>query len=249
VSVPQLKLPVAILAGGLATRLQPLTQTVPKSLIPVNGEPFVAHQLRMLQSKGVRRVVLCVGHLGEQIEAFVESGSRFGVKAAYSYDGGNLLGTGGALRKAAALLGHAFLVIYGDSYLDCDYAAVEQAFRQSRREALMTVYRNEGRWDKSNVQFRDGRIVRYSKTDRCPEMAHIDYGLGAIRTRALERIPGEVQFDLARFYEQTLALGQLAAYEVRERFYEIGSFSGIRELEERFKGEVTCNSSDSSSRK
>ena len=113
----------------------------------------------------------------------------------------------------------------------------------------MTVYRNEGRWDKSNVQFEHERIVRYSKTSRSPEMAHIDYGLGAIRTRALERIPSGVPFDLARFYERTLVLGQLAAYEVRERFYEVGSFDGIHELEERFKGEAPCNSSDSFLRK
>jgi NDP-sugar pyrophosphorylase family protein len=224
-------LPVAILAGGLATRLNPLTVSVPKSMLPVKDEPFIAHQLRLLQRKGAQRVVLCTGHLGEQIEDFVKDGSRFGLAVNYSRDGGQLLGTGGALRKATPLLGDAFLVIYGDSYLDCDYQAIEKAFLASRRDALMTVFRNQGQWDASNVQFENGRILRYSKTDRIPEMAHIDYGLGAIRTRALQRVPA----DLACFYAQLLAQNQLGAYEVRERFYEIGSFAGIRELEEVFK--------------
>jgi MurNAc alpha-1-phosphate uridylyltransferase len=240
-------LPVAILAGGLATRLKPLTETVPKSLLPIQGEPFVAHQLRMLRRKGARRVVLCVGYLGERIQEFVGDGSRFGLKVEYSFDGGKLLGTGGALRKAAGLLEKSFLVVYGDSYLDCDYADVEQRFLSSRKQGLMTVFRNQGQWDTSNVLFERGRIVRYSKTDRSPAMAHIDYGLGAIQTRALERIPKDVPFDLARFYGGLLVLGQLAAYEVMERFYEIGSFGGIRELEERLgKGESSCSLSSSS---
>lgn len=227
-----LLIPVAILAGGLATRLQPLTATMPKSMVPIKGEPFIAHQLRLLRRKGAGRVVLCAGYLGERIEEFVGDGSGFGLQVEYSYDGGKLLGTGGALRQAAGLLGEAFLVIYGDSYLDCDYAAVEQRFLGSRKQGLMTVFRNQGKWDASNVRFENGRIMRYSKTDRSPEMAHIDYGLGAIRTEALERIPTDVPFDLARLYEGLLILGQLAAYEVHERFYEIGSFAGIRELED-----------------
>jgi NDP-sugar pyrophosphorylase family protein len=228
-------LPIAILAGGLATRLGPLTANLPKSMLPVQGEPFIAHQLRLLQRKGARRVVLCTGHLGEQIEEFVGDGSRFGLQVAYSREDGRLLGTGGALRKAAALLGEAFLVIYGDSYLDGDYNAVEQAFLDGRRQALMTVFRNQGQWDASNVLLEDGRIVRYSKTDRLPEMAHIDYGLGAIATRALETIPENTPHDLSRFYQKLLLLGQLAAYEVSERFYEIGSLAGLRELEEVLK--------------
>ena len=230
-----MKLPIAILAGGLATRLHPLTSTVPKSLIPIDGEPFIAHQLRMLRRKGARRVVLCVGYLCEKIEDFVGDGSRFGLQVDYSFDGCQLLGTGGALRKAAHLLRPGFLVIYGDSYLDCDYESVEQGFLDSQKAGLMTVFRNEGKWDSSNVLFENGRMVRYSKTDRHPSMAHIDYGLGAIQVHALERIPRGESYDLGHLYEELLAAGQLAAHEVKERFYEIGSFAGIRELEERFR--------------
>ena len=228
-----LTLPVAILAGGLATRLQPLTQMTPKSLVPVRGEPFIAHQLRLLRRKGIRRVVLCAGHLGERIREYIGDGSQFNLEVDYSFDGRQLLGTGGALRHAAPLLGEAFLVMYGDSYLDCDYGIVEQRFLESRKLGLMTVFRNQGRWDTSNVEFQNGRILRYSKTERTPSMSHIDYGLGALQSRALHQIPPGIPFDLARLYAGLLVLGQLAAFEVRERFYEIGSFAGIYELERR----------------
>ena len=223
---------MAILAGGLATRLQPLTATMPKSLVPVAGEPFIAHQLRMLARKGVRRVVLCTGHMGDRIREFVGDGSQFGVSVGYSPDGPVLLGTGGALRQAAPLLGEAFLVLYGDSYLDCDYAGACEAFLRSGKDALMTVFRNQGQWDASNVLFEAGRIVRYSKTERSAAMAHIDYGLGAMRTAALESVvPAGSACDLATLYGEMLKRGELAAYEVSERFYEVGSFDGIRELE------------------
>jgi NDP-sugar pyrophosphorylase family protein len=206
-------------------------------LVPLRGEPFISHQLRMLERKGIQRVVLCTGHLGEQIEEFVGDGSRYGLRVEYSADGPKLLGTGGALLKASRLLGEAFLVLYGDSWLDCDYAAVEECFLRSGREGLMTVFRNAGLWDSSNVLFEDGRIVKYSKTGRSPAMAHIDYGLGAIRTTALARFDGDGAFDLAAVYQDLLSRGELAAYEVGERFYEIGSFAGIRELEARLSEE------------
>lgn len=230
-----LSLPVAILAGGLATRLRPVTETIPKSLVPINGEPFIAHQLRMLRRQGATRVVLCAGFLGEMLRDFTGDGSSFGLRVEYSFDGDKLLGNGGALRRAAPLLGDAFLVIYGDSWLDCDYRAVEQTFLASGRLGLMTVYRNSGQFDSSNVIFDDGRIVKYSKTDRSPAMQHIDYGLGALRTSALDRLPADRPSDLAGLYGSLLAEDQLAAFEVHQRFYEIGSFSGIAELEAHLK--------------
>ena len=114
-------LPVAILAGGLATRLRPITEKIPKSLVDVAGEPFIVRQLDYLFRQRVRDVVLCIGYLGEMIEAVVGDGSRFGLRVSYSIDGPILLGTGGALRRAAPLLGEAFFVLYGDSYLPVDY--------------------------------------------------------------------------------------------------------------------------------
>jgi NDP-sugar pyrophosphorylase family protein len=222
--------PIAILAGGLATRMRPLTAATPKALLDVNGEPFIAHQLRLLAAWGAARAVLCTGFLGEQIEAFVGDGARFGLQVAYSPDGDRLLGTGGALKRALPLLGERFLVVYGDSYLPCDAAAAVRAFDASGKSALMTVLRNEGRWDASNVVFRDGRIVAYDKKARSPEMQHIDYGLGAFDARAFADVPADRPACLADLYQDLLARGELAGHEVGERFYEIGSFQGLEEL-------------------
>jgi NDP-sugar pyrophosphorylase family protein len=220
-------LPVAILAGGLATRLGPLTEKVPKSLIVIDGEPFVAYQLRLLQSRGIERVILCVGHLGEQIERIVGNGRAFGVEVTYSYDGPTLLGTAGAIRTALPQLGENFFVTYGDSYLVCDYAAVEHEFLRRRKLGLMTVFRNNGQWDVSNVEFEEGRILGYSKKNRTPRMRYIDYGLGVFHAEAFA---GNGAADLADVYEGLLRAGELAAVEVRERFYEIGSPSGLQEM-------------------
>jgi NDP-sugar pyrophosphorylase family protein len=222
-------LPVAILAGGLATRLRPITADVPKALLDVAGRPFVEHQLDLLRRSGVERVVLCLGHLGEQVQTALGDGRRFGLSLAYAHDGGTLLGTGGALRHALPILGEAFLVLYGDSYLECDYAAVAHHFEASGRLGLMTVFRNEGRWDTSNVEYRDGHIVRYDKTDRTSAMTHIDWGLGALRAGALTGYPEGRPLDLATVYRDLLARGQLATWEASQRFYEIGSPAGLDE--------------------
>lgn len=223
-------LPVAILAGGLATRLRPITEKIPKSLVEVAGEPFLAHQLRLLHARGIRKAVLCVGHLGEMIETDFGDGARFGIEVRYSSDGPVLLGTGGALRQALPLLGDAFFVLYGDSYLPADYAAVEAAWCASGKEALMTVFRNEGAWDTSNVEFSEGKIVRYDKRDRTPAMRHIDYGLSLFTAKVFaDRAAGE-RFDLSDVQRDLVAHGRMAGYEVRERFYEIGSHAGLDEL-------------------
>jgi NDP-sugar pyrophosphorylase family protein len=224
------ELPVAILAGGLATRLRPLTETIPKSLVEVAGEPFLAHQLRLLSQRGIQRAVLCLGHLGEQIRDWAGDGGRFGLRLDYSFDGPVLRGTGGALRQALPLLGERFLVLYGDSYLPCDYQAVGAAFLASGRLGLMTVFRNEGQWDTSNVQYENGEILVYDKRHRTPEMHYIDYGLGALHRAAFEGWPPGAAFDLAEIYQALVRSGQLAAFEVAHRFYEIGSVQGIAEL-------------------
>ena len=223
-------LPVAILAGGLATRLRPLTETIPKSLVEINGEPFLWHQLRLLRENGVDRVVMCVSHLGEQVQESAGDGRQFGLHIDYSFDGDILLGTAGALKRAQPLLGESFLVLYGDSYLPIDLRAVETAFRASGKAGLMTVYSNQGQWDTSNVEFVDGRIVAYDKKHRTGRMRHIDYGLGVLNAAALARVPAETPFDLAALYQELLSAGELAAFEAPQRFYEIGSFSGIEEL-------------------
>jgi NDP-sugar pyrophosphorylase family protein len=223
-------LSVAILAGGLATRLRPLTETIPKSLVEINGEPFLWHQLRLLRANGVDHVVMCVSYLGEQVRDSAGDGRAFGLHIDYSFDGDILLGTAGALKRAQPLLGDSFFVLYGDSYLPIDLRAVEAAFRGTGKTGLMTVYSNEGQWDSSNVEFVDGRIVAYEKKRRTDRMRHIDYGLGVLRASALDRVPADAWFDLATVYQELLHAGDLAAFEAPQRFYEIGSFNGIEEL-------------------
>ena len=225
----QTLLPVAILSGGLATRLLPLTEKIPKSLVQVAGKPFVAWQLEYLRSQGANRVVLCVGHLGEQLQAVVGDGSAYGLRVCYSWDGPRLLGTGGALRRAAPLLGDRFFVFYGDSYLPIDFQAVQRGFLQSGKLALMTVLENHDRWDKSNVLFRQGSIVEYNKRNSRPEMKHIDYGLAILSASLLLDHPEDTPFDLADIYHALSIRGELAGFEVFQRFYEIGSSVGLQE--------------------
>jgi NDP-sugar pyrophosphorylase family protein len=225
-------LTVAILAGGLATRLRPMTETVPKSLLEVSGEPFAVHQLRLLQSKGIRHIVFCVGHLGELIQSAIGDGAALGLQVDYSFDGPALLGTAGAIRNALPKLGDSFFVMYGDSYLPCDYATIAQKFKTAGVLGMMTVFRNEGKWDTSNVEFEAGKIVAYSKTDRTPRMRYIDYGLGVFRAEAFRDFPAGKVCDLTELYTDLLRRKQLAAFEVQERFYEIGSPEGLRETAE-----------------
>jgi NDP-sugar pyrophosphorylase family protein len=222
--------PVAVLAGGLATRMRPLTEKTPKALLEVNGEPFVYHQLRLLRRSGVNHVVLCVAYLGEEIEESVGDGSRFGLRVEYSYDGDSLRGTGGAIQNALPKLGERFFVMYGDSYLECEYGEIQSSFLSSGKTGLMTVCRNEDLWDKSNVEFIEREIVAYDKVNRSPRMKHIDYGLGLFEKSAFVSFPRNETFDLAHVYQKLLSQRQLAAFEVTHRFYEIGSLEGIEEL-------------------
>jgi len=221
--------PVALLAGGVATRLRPLTETIPKALVDVNGEPFIVHQLRLLCAHGIERVIVCTGYLGEMIRGYVGDGVRFGLEVEYSCDGPRLLGTGGAIKKALPLLGEAFFVLYGDSYLPCDYRAAQTEFDKSDRSALMTVFRNDSRWDRSNVEFVNGQVVAYDKQRHTPRMHHIDYGLGIFKRSAFESVPDDQSYDLALLYQYLLTHGELAAYETSQRFYEIGSVEGLEE--------------------
>ena len=225
-------LPIAILAGGLATRLRPVTESIPKALIEIAGEPFLAHQLRLLSRNGFERVVLCVGYLGDKIRDYAGDGSAFGLDIEYSADGPQLLGTAGAICRALPLLGESFAVVYGDSYLPCDYAAALATFRDSGKPGLMSVFRNRNLWDASNVEFAGGRILAYDKANRTPSMRHIDYGLGAFHRTAFDGVPAGHPCDLVTVYQDLLRRGELAAWESPDRFYEIGSLEGIRDLTE-----------------
>jgi NDP-sugar pyrophosphorylase family protein len=226
--------PVAILAGGLATRLRPLTETIPKALVDVAGKPFIVRQLSYLREQGISHVVLCIGHLGDMVREVIGSGESFGLDVSYSEDGPDLLGTGGALAKAIPLVGDDFFVLYGDSFLPVNFLAVQVAYEKSKQPALMTVLKNQNQWDKSNVLFIEGRLLEYNKRSPRTEMTHIDYGLGVVSASVLkQRVVGQ-SFDLADVYQDLSLRGQLAGLEVQERFYEIGSHAGLKEAKDFF---------------
>ena len=227
-----MSLPVAILAGGLATRLRPITAKIPKALVSVAGKPFLAQQLDLLHEQGIHEVVVCVGHLGEMVQTAIPDGTPWGMKLRYVFDGQQLLGTGGALRQALPHLGAAFFVLYGDSYLPTNYQAIATSFANSGRAGLMTVYRNEGRWDTSNVVYRNRQIIAYDKRHRLPDMRYIDYGLGVLTPSAFAGLGQAVPLDLTVIYQKLIVTGELAGYEVQERFFEIGSPAGLAELED-----------------
>ncbi|MGD0437689.1 MAG: NTP transferase domain-containing protein [Bryobacteraceae bacterium] len=220
-----------ILAGGLGTRMRPLTDHCPKTLLPVRGRPFAYHQLHWLAAQGVTEVVYSIGHQGHLIRRYWDSEPPPVPWIRYVDEGDKLRGTGGALRLALqqGVLQESFLVIYGDSFLPVVFAPVWNAFLQGGKPALMTVLRNEGRWDRSNAVYEEGRVVLYDKRGG-DGMQYIDYGLSVIRRDLLERIAAET-FDLADLFHELSVQGQLAGFRVTERFYEIGSPAGLRDLE------------------
>jgi NDP-sugar pyrophosphorylase family protein len=236
------EVPAAILAGGLARRLGAVTEATPKALVEVAGRPFVDHQLLLLHRHGIRRIVFCIGHFGEQIERHVGNGSAEGMSIRYSFDGDRLLGTAGALRRALPLLGEIFFVMYGDSYMDVAYADILDRFVHSSAPALMTVIRNDDRWDKSNVEFSGDRLIAYDKRQPSPQMKHIDYGVALLSRSVLERVPADAPFDLADLYHDLVAEGSMIGFEISRRFYEIGSPAGLEETRRYLTGLVGSRS-------
>jgi NDP-sugar pyrophosphorylase family protein len=231
---------VLILAGGLGTRLLPRTATVPKALVPVAGRPFAEHQVALLAANGIEDIVFAIAHQGDMIRAALGDGGRWGVRIRYSDEGAHLRGTGGAVRlfAAAGLADEVFAVLYGDSYLPIDHAAVWQAYDRSGLPALMTVLENRDRWDTSNAApGPDGRL-RYRKgAGEWGGMTHIDYGMSVLaRGLVLERVPADGTSDLADLFTELGERGELAGFEVGERFYEIGSDRGLADLEDLLAG-------------
>jgi len=223
--------PVVILAGGLATRLRPITEKIPKALIDINGEPFIIHQLRLLEKQGINSIIFCLGYLGEMIVDVVNQYAQNKFNISYCFDGPSLLGTAGAIKNALPQIpGDSFFVLYGDSYLPCDFDIVQRTYMASKKTALMTVFQNEGKWDSSNVEFDGAHILAYNKIKKTPRMHHIDYGLGIFNKKAFATVPANEPYDLAMLYQALLAQDQLAACLIQQRFYEVGSLAGIDEL-------------------
>lgn len=226
--------PVCILAGGLGTRLGERVRDTPKPLLEVAGRPFLLHQLELLAGHGASEVVVCVGYRGDQIASSIGP-ARFGLRVRYSHDAPGLDGTLGAVRRALPLLGERFLVLYGDTFLRVAYQAVDAAWRASGLPAVMTVLRNEGRWDTSNALFRGERVVRYDKRNPSPDMAWIDYGLGGLEARALDAV-GDEERDLAALYRRLAERGELLGFEATQRFYEIGTPGALAETDAFLRG-------------
>jgi NDP-sugar pyrophosphorylase family protein len=223
-------LPVVILAGGLATRLEELSKSVPKSLIQIKGEPFIFHQLRLLKKNEAEKIIFCLGHMGDQIEEVLGDGKEFGLEVKYSYDGPELLGTGGAIKNALPLLPDFFMILYGDSYLDINYREIAKAYLYSGKQGLMTIYRNKNLYEKSNVFFLNGEIKLYDKKTSDVNMEYVDYGISCLSKEVFKSWDKQ-NFDLADILTSLSIKKELAGYEVNERFYEIGSKAGIEDLE------------------
>lgn len=199
-------------------------------MVSVCGKPFLQHQIELAGALGVRKMVLCIGHFGEQIVSYFGDGADFGVELRYSWDGGQLLGTGGALKHAEALLDEDFLVLYGDSYLPVDYSEIMLSFRQSGKQGLMVVYQNFDKYDKSNVTIGGGLVRRYDKSDHQHDLTYIDAGLSALRRESLDLLPENEPVSLGELFNALIDQDHLLAWETRQRFYEIGSPDGLDEF-------------------
>jgi len=226
-----MNLPIFLLLGGYGTRLKTLTRQKPKSLIEINEKPFLYWQLKFFKEQGGTDIVLCIGHMGDQIRRFAGDGSRFGLNITYSEDGPTPLGTGGALKKAIAeTKTQAFFVFYGDSYLPINLESMEGYYsKHSKIKNLMAVYKNKGHFDKSNVVFQDGSLRLYDKINSTDGMSYIDYGVSILDKSSLKLVLFDSKFELSDLYHTLSLNNQIAGYEVFERFFEIGSLKGIQE--------------------
>lgn len=219
-----------ILAGGLATRLRPLTETIPKSMVLIDNKPFLQYQLELLKNSGITDVVLCVGYLHEQIENYFQDGKSFGVNIKYSREEKDLLGTAGALKKAANLLEEKFFIIYGDSYVFLNFQEILSYFNAHNELALMVIYKNQNKYDKSNVSLRENMVSRYDKGSRDNDMVYIDYGVSLLRKDILMLVPDGIFYSLEDVFKEIINQNSILAFEAKERFYEIGSFNGVKEF-------------------
>lgn len=227
-----------VLAGGLATRLRPLTHTTPKALIEVGGKPFAHWLLGRLRETGYDDVVFCIAHLGELVTNFVGDGSKWGLRVRYSHEGPTLLGTGGALRAALPLLDEAFLVTYGDSYLPFDYAEPLRVLEATNDcDAVMSVFHNRGAFDASNVRLTHDAagapwVDAYEKKSQDPTFDHIDYGALSLRRGVLEKEPQGSAWGLESLQSALSSAHRVRAVVAAERFYEIGTPSGLEDLQQ-----------------
>ncbi len=228
---------VAILAGGLATRLGGLAKNWPKSMLQIQGKPFLEYQLEFLKRGEIEDIVLCVGHMGEQIEQYFGDGRKYGVKIRYSRED-KPLGTAGALKRAEKLLDDPFFTMFGDSFINLDFGRVMAHFNSQNKPALMTVYKNHDRYGRSNTEIEGTLVKKFSKKEKTADMVYIEYGVDLFRKEALDMIPENESYSLDDLFPRLIGREELLAFEVNDRFYEIGSLQGLREFERFIKGGV-----------
>ncbi len=221
---------MAILAGGFATRLGNLTEDRPKSMVEVQGKPFLEYQLDMLKKGGINNIVLCLGHMGEQIERYFVNGRKYGINIQYSFED-RLLGTAGALKKAEVLLDDIFFTMYGDSYLFLNFSRVKSYFEYRNKLALMTVNKNYDQYDKSNTVIQGNLVKKFSNKEKTEDMFYIEYGVNIFNKEVLKMIPENQFYSLDDLFTRLIEMGELLAFEVKERFYEIGSPQGLKDFE------------------
>ena len=221
---------IAILTGGLGTRLNKLTTKTPKSLILIDNKPFLEYQIDFLKEGGIKDIVLCTGHLGEQIHRHFGSGKKYALNIKYSHED-KPLGTAGALKKSQDLLNDTFFTMYGDSYVFVNFGEIMSYFKSQDKLALMTVYHNSDRYDRSNTSIQGNLVKKYSKKDRSKDTEYIDYGVNIFRKSVLDLIPQNQFYSLEDLLPNLIKQEQLLAYEVYDRFYEIGSPEGLEDFE------------------
>jgi NDP-sugar pyrophosphorylase family protein len=221
---------MVILAGGLAKRMRPLTLKLPKSMLQIKGRPFLEYQLELLKEYEIKDILLCAGYKGELIKDHFGDGRKFGMNLSYSFDGDKLLGTAGALKKAYKLLGENFSLMYGDSYLPYDYQKIEESFKSSNKLSLMVAYKNQNRFDKSNLLIDEGLVKLYDKTLHGEKLQYIDAGLSILKKEVLNLVPEEEPYDLEELYRTLISEEEMSAFEAKQRFYQIGSFEGLEEF-------------------
>jgi len=222
------------MAGGMGTRMSRFTKLVPKALIPVSGKPFIRHQLENLGSQGISQVIISTGYLGDQIEAEVKENSPRGMSVTCVSDGPVLLGTGGSLRRLFDMshLDDIFMFTFGDSFLTLNHNQVANSFDGNRFDALMTVCRNDNGHEMGNAIVLDGCVSLYKKGEQDARMEWIDYGLSIVQSSVLaEYVQADIPSDISSLFEGLSKKGKLQAYLSDERYFEIGSESGLAQLE------------------
>lgn len=235
---------VLVLAGGLATRLHPITLSIPKCLVPCGGHSFVDYTLAWMGANGVRRATYVVGHLGEMVIEHLQSVRYPGLTVDWISEGDIRRGTGGAVDLACARgeVGEDFLLMYGDSFLPVDFSAVWESARRLRAPALMTVFHNRGELDRSNLHFQPPLVTLYSKD---PEVQHhekfqyVDFGLSYWRTEIWRKNSlNQAAWDLSTLMAKQAASGLMFGLEVHTRFYEIGSPTGLKDFDLLLQGKI-----------